>query len=273
MKTRYKITIIILLIIGIPISPIMVIDYVYANTNTPQFAAVSTVFCPYFPIPDDFVANQIFFAVYSTNPIIQLERIHYSFYSVCYKETEDPPLDLGPEYDPLNSKGCPQFCPKKDRNQLDLQKILDNCKEKKKDKDLQLPFLHISNGTHYINNGICKWKSFDDPVPKINLGKTSDGLSKEMSIVIIPKGAAIEGNPMLIPDEITVVLGENNTVIWINQDDTSHGITSDYEPNWGSSRVLKPGDSFSVTFNHTGVFEYHGAPHPWMNGKVIVLGD
>ena len=112
MKTRYKITIIILLIIGIPASSIMTIDYVYANTHTPQFAAVSKVFCPYFPIPDDFVANQIFFAVYSTNPTIQLEMIHYSFYSICYEEMEDPPPDVGPEYDPLNSKGCPQFCPK-----------------------------------------------------------------------------------------------------------------------------------------------------------------
>jgi hypothetical protein len=112
MKTRYKITIIILLIIGMPISSIMTIDYVYAHTDTPQFTAVSKVFCPYFPIPDGFVANQIFFAVYHTNPIIQLEMIHYNFYSVCYKETESPPLDLAPEYDPLNSKGCPQFCPK-----------------------------------------------------------------------------------------------------------------------------------------------------------------
>jgi len=38
--------------------------------------------------------------------------IHYNFYSVCCKETEDSPIDLDPENDPLNSKGCPQFCPK-----------------------------------------------------------------------------------------------------------------------------------------------------------------
>ncbi len=112
MKIRYKITIVILSLIGIPVSSIITIDYVYASTHTPQFAAASQIFCPYFPIPDDFVANQIFFAIYSTNPIIQLEMIHYSFYSICYKETEDPLLELGPEHDPLNSKGCPQFCPK-----------------------------------------------------------------------------------------------------------------------------------------------------------------
>ncbi|MGH1569264.1 MAG: hypothetical protein ACRBBZ_08860 [Nitrosopumilus sp.] len=38
--------------------------------------------------------------------------IHHNFYSVCYKETEASPIDLDPENDPLNSKGCPQFCPK-----------------------------------------------------------------------------------------------------------------------------------------------------------------
>lgn len=123
MKTRYKITIIILLIVGIPFSSIMTIDYVYANTDTPQFAAVSKVFCPYFPIPDDFVANQIFFAVYHTDPIIQLDMIRYGFYSVCYKETEDPLPDLGPEYDLLNSKGCPQFCPKESMPESQFEKI------------------------------------------------------------------------------------------------------------------------------------------------------
>ncbi|AJM93097.1 hypothetical protein [Nitrosopumilus piranensis] len=121
MNTRYKITIIILLIIGIPVSSIITIDYVYANTDTPQFAVISKVFCPYFPIPDDFVANQIFFAVYYTDPIKQLDMIHYNFYSVCYKETEDPPIDLDPEYDPSNSKGCPQFCPKEPTLLSELQ--------------------------------------------------------------------------------------------------------------------------------------------------------
>ena len=38
--------------------------------------------------------------------------IHHNFYSVCHKETEDSPTDLDPENDPLDSKGCPGFCPK-----------------------------------------------------------------------------------------------------------------------------------------------------------------
>nr|MCH9657624.1 plastocyanin [archaeon] len=66
----------------------------------------------------------------------------------------------------------------------------------------------------------------------------------------------------------------NSTVTWINQDDTAHGIASDKggHGSWGSPGILRPGDSFSVTFNNTGTYDYHGAPHPWQTGKVIVLG-
>ena len=92
------------------------------------------------------------------------------------------------------------------------------------------------------------------------------------SIVIIPKGAVIEGNENLIPKEITVVLGKNNTITWINQDDTAHGISSD-DASWGSRGIIHPGDSFSVTFNSTGIYDYHGQPHPWETGTVIVLEE
>ena len=97
----------------------------------------------------------------------------------------------------------------------------------------------------------------------------------DSSYVIIPKGAVIEGNEHLIPKEITVVLGKNNTVTWINQDDTGHGIASDKgdEDAWGSPGILKPGDTFSVTFNSTGVYDYHGQPGPWRTGTVIVIED
>ena len=96
---------------------------------------------------------------------------------------------------------------------------------------------------------------------------------KEQSIVIIPKGAVIAENEHLIPKEITVILGKNNTVTWINQDDTGHGIASDKggKDAWGSPGILKPGESFSVTFNSTGSYGYHGQPGPWRTGTVIVI--
>ena len=92
------------------------------------------------------------------------------------------------------------------------------------------------------------------------------------AIVIIPYGSASPENQFhLIPEEITVVLGENNTVTWRNQDDVPSILTSD-SSGW-STGVINPGESAYVMFNETGVYPYHGEPHPWKVGKVIVLAD
>jgi plastocyanin len=92
------------------------------------------------------------------------------------------------------------------------------------------------------------------------------------AIVIVPYGSANPENQFhLIPDEITVILGKNSTVTWINQDDVPSTLTSD-SSGW-STGVINPGESAYVMFNATGVYPYHGEPHPWKVGKVIVLAD
>jgi len=95
----------------------------------------------------------------------------------------------------------------------------------------------------------------------------------ETVYVKILKGAVIDDNQMLEPEMITVQIGVNNTVTWINEDDTAHGITSNGGPDnaWGTLGVLHPGETYSHTFNESGIFPYHGEPNPWMTGFVIVL--
>ena len=82
---------------------------------------------------------------------------------------------------------------------------------------------------------------------------------KQPVYVIIPFGAVLEGNEHLIPKEITVVLGKNNTITWSNEDDTVHTFVSDKagDEMW-STGMMKPGELSSVTFNKTGTFGYHG---------------
>lgn len=94
----------------------------------------------------------------------------------------------------------------------------------------------------------------------------------ETSIVKIPKGAVVQGNEGLDPKEITVVLNQNSTVTWINEDSVAHGIASDKggDEFWGTGIIL-PGNEASIQFNNTGIFEYHGQPHPWITGRVIVI--
>jgi len=92
------------------------------------------------------------------------------------------------------------------------------------------------------------------------------------SYVIIPKGSANPDNQFhLIPQEITVFLGKNNTVTWVNEDDVPSTLISDLS-EW-STGLIVPGETASITFNQTGVYDYHGQPHPWKTGKIIVLED
>ena len=92
------------------------------------------------------------------------------------------------------------------------------------------------------------------------------GSSVQVSIV---QGATNPSTIGFSPDNITVVLGVNNTVTWTNNDISIHTVTS----NSGafSSGYMNPGDTFSYTFTAPGVYEYHCQIHPWMVGYVTVL--
>lgn len=97
-------------------------------------------------------------------------------------------------------------------------------------------------------------------------------LDSSNAVIIIPQGSASpESQNYLIPQTLTVVLGVNNTVTWINEDDVASTLVAD-DGTWQTGMIL-PGKSSSVTFNQTGIFGYHGEPHPWKKGKVIVLEE
>lgn len=87
--------------------------------------------------------------------------------------------------------------------------------------------------------------------------------------VIIARGSGNQDNPdNYLPKEIKVVLGINNTVQWINQDDTPESVVSD--TGLFDSGIIVPDGRWIYTFEKTGEYGYHGEPHPWMKGKVIV---
>jgi plastocyanin len=99
--------------------------------------------------------------------------------------------------------------------------------------------------------------------------------------VIIPKNAAwSETIPeRFSPVNTTVSIGSE--VIWINEDNLEHTITSGNLTHLGFdgihdgkfySGVLGSGDSFSHIFEEAGIYAYFCSPHPWMNGYVIVEG-
>lgn len=145
-------------------------------------------------------------------------------------------------------------------------------------KDLNISKLHILNACNYkpticygeFENGTQTRISCDYPIHGCGSRNLND--YKEISIITIPFGAVIEGNQYLNPNEITVVLGKNNTVTWVNEDDTPHSFLSDKEgDDFWETGVILPGDESTIIFNHTGIFPYHGDPGPWLTGTVIVL--
>jgi plastocyanin len=99
---------------------------------------------------------------------------------------------------------------------------------------------------------------------------------EEDFIIEIVSGAVVEGNLNYVPNKPTVTLSINNKVIWQNNDDTAHTVTPDhrsedrYSGDFGSSGVLKPGESYEFLFTEPQDIPYHCTPHPWMEGTISV---
>jgi len=73
-------------------------------------------------------------------------------------------------------------------------------------------------------------------------------------------------NFMFKPDTIAVPVG--TTVVWQNDDEIPHTVTS-VDGTFHSS-ALDTKDQFGFTFDKAGTFEYFCRLHPRMKGKVVV---
>ena len=71
------------------------------------------------------------------------------------------------------------------------------------------------------------------------------------------------------PQNITVVVGMNNTVTWVSHSlayDTVTALNGTF-----SSGSIPPGGTYSYTFTTPGTFTYRCIYHPWMTGTIRVL--
>lgn len=74
-----------------------------------------------------------------------------------------------------------------------------------------------------------------------------------------------------VPSAITILRGSG--VTWLNADSAFHSVTSgtyDSPTDLFDSGYLNPSESYTLTFNDAGSFEYFCTLHPWMSGVVIV---
>jgi plastocyanin len=139
--------------------------------------------------------------------------------------------------------------------------------------------------------------------PKIAAGSTTSTSSTAASVdcastpsecvnVTITSGASspysgyTQGSATLYgysPTTITVVIGVNNTVVWLNNDTAFHtvtGATGNPDTSFGSTTCLNginapcvtspSADTYQFTFTVPGTYHYHCIYHAWMQGEVIV---
>lgn len=99
--------------------------------------------------------------------------------------------------------------------------------------------------------------------------------AKVIGDVIMPTKVSRPGceetNTCYIPTTITVETGKS--VTWVNEDSAFHSVTSgsyDEPTDLFDSGYMDPYDSYTVTFDQVGTFDYFCTLHPWMMGQVVV---
>jgi plastocyanin len=99
--------------------------------------------------------------------------------------------------------------------------------------------------------------------------------------VYIPDGAGANSSLSFNPKTITLVVGVNNTVTWVDQDSSKgqvHTVTFGPVPagvdvsqlNSAQSPGLADGFQFIRIFNVPGTYSYHCYYHSWMTGTIVV---
>jgi plastocyanin len=101
------------------------------------------------------------------------------------------------------------------------------------------------------------------------------GLFFNTTLIIIPKGIADNQSLNYVPSNVKVVVGINNSVTWINQDNLSqHTVVTAVVPSGGTQvdLILGTNETYTVKFTVPGVYHYYCMWHPgWMKGTITVL--
>ncbi|MCH9658626.1 hypothetical protein K0U27_08050 [archaeon] len=105
--------------------------------------------------------------------------------------------------------------------------------------------------------------------------KTPDSELSVEGDVIMPSKVSRPGceeiDRCYIPSSVLIESGDEIT--WVNEDSAFHSVTSgfyDAPTNLFDSGHMDPFESYSLTFDEKGTFDYFCTLHPWMMGQVIV---
>jgi plastocyanin len=120
-----------------------------------------------------------------------------------------------------------------------------------------------------------------------SLSAANTGTQRGVTMIPIPQGSYIEPSGFNLtrfqtefatgaypyPVNITVTIGVNNTIEWVNKDTQAHTATAIVSPQGASlfnSGLILPGKTFSITLTIPGAYRYTCAWHNWLAGQIIV---
>jgi len=104
---------------------------------------------------------------------------------------------------------------------------------------------------------------------KAPAGKPGSSGGATVTVSMVPgSGSNTSIGKAYSPDPVTLVVGVNNTIKWVNNDNAPHTVTAN-DASFDSGNVAQ-GQSFAFTFTTPGTYQYHCVYHPWMIGTVIV---
>lgn len=117
----------------------------------------------------------------------------------------------------------------------------------------------------------------DADSPRVLSEKVSSlvGTVPASTLKTIPEGAYTD-DANYSPSSVTVVVGYNNTIAWVNRDSHPHKVRADNIDDPGFAMIVRRMGSldtdqfFSYTFTEPGTYGYHENA---MKGKIIVLPD
>jgi plastocyanin/predicted lipoprotein with Yx(FWY)xxD motif len=141
---------------------------------------------------------------------------------------------------------------------------------------------HDSKSGDTTGQGVGDFYVATVPAPSTSVttstSTTSTPVSPQAARVMIPSGASSNQSSLgtlgFYPNNITVVVGINSTVVWTNNDAVTHSVVSFSVPSGAqafSDVSLAPGGTFSVTLTVPGTYKYHCTIHPWMIGTIVVV--
>ncbi len=104
-----------------------------------------------------------------------------------------------------------------------------------------------------------------------SLLSSNTSAASESGVIAIVKGANLANNPQFyVPATVTVVIGVNDTITWVNDDVTAHTVTSTNPQGLFDSGTFGTGAKWSYTFTQPGTYSYYCTIHPFMKGTVVV---